>query len=143
MVLGADVIAACLQLNIDEVFNSLVLPACSYALMGKAGVILIACVLFMAVTSGGAGEMLAVSSLFTFDVWREYIRPQVTCCSPQTIRDEPMQCASVCVEATEQSLTTVRQPQLDKGWRFQGLIPSVPCINAPDGMTLPCIVIHE
>ena len=60
-------------------FNNLVLPACSYALMGKAGVILIACVLFMAVTSGGAGEMLAVSSLFTFDVWREYIRPQVTC----------------------------------------------------------------
>ena len=68
----------CLQININEVFDNLVLPACAYALLGKAGVVLIASVLFMAVTSGGAGEMLAVSSLFTFDVWREYIRPQVT-----------------------------------------------------------------
>ena len=71
----------CLQININEVFDNLVLPACAYALMGKAGVILITCTLFMAVTSGGAGEMLAVSSLFTFDVWREYIRPQVPCSS--------------------------------------------------------------
>ena len=71
--------AVCLQININEVYDNLVLPACAYALLGKAGVVLITSTLFMAVTSGGAGEMLAVSSLFTFDVWREYIRPQVTC----------------------------------------------------------------
>ena len=84
----------CLQLNINEVYDNLVLPACAYALLGKAGVILIASSLFMAVTSGGAGEMLAVSSLFTFDVWREYIRPQVTCSSPQTVRHGVMQCTA-------------------------------------------------
>lgn len=31
---------------------------------------------FMAVTSSGASEMLAVSSLFTFDIYRRYIKPQ-------------------------------------------------------------------
>ena len=94
----ADITAVC-QININEVFNNLVLPACSYALMGKAGTILIASVLFMAVTSGGAGEMLAVSSLFTFDVWREYIRPQVTYGFPQTFGDEymqPLMCMDLC-----------------------------------------------
>ena len=34
---------------------------------------------FMAVTSSGASEMLAVSSLFTFDVYRRYINPKVLC----------------------------------------------------------------
>lgn len=37
---------------------------------------------FMAVTSSGASEMVAVSSLFTFDVYRRYINPKVhPCCS--------------------------------------------------------------
>ena len=37
---------------------------------------------FMAVTSSGASEMVAVSSLFTFDVYRRYIHPKVhPCCS--------------------------------------------------------------
>jgi hypothetical protein len=31
---------------------------------------------FMAVTSSGASEMLAVSSLFTFDIYRRYIDPK-------------------------------------------------------------------
>ena len=33
--------------------------------------------IFMAVTSSGASEMLAVSSLFTFDIYRRYIKPKV------------------------------------------------------------------
>ena len=32
--------------------------------------------IFMAVTSSGASEMLAVSSLFTFDVYRRYLKPK-------------------------------------------------------------------
>ena len=36
---------------------------------------------FMAVTSSGASEMLAVSSLFTFDIYRRYINPKVCRCS--------------------------------------------------------------
>ena len=33
----------------------------------------------MAVTSSGASEMVAISSLFTFDVYRRYIDPKVSC----------------------------------------------------------------
>ena len=42
-----------------------------------AGAILVIIICFMAVTSSGASEMLAVSSLFTFDVYRRYINPKV------------------------------------------------------------------
>ena len=41
------------------------------------GAILVIIIAFMAVTSSGASEMLAVSSLFTFDVYRRYINPKV------------------------------------------------------------------
>ena len=45
----------------------------------SAGGILVIIICFMAVTSSGASEMLAVSSLFTFDVYRRYINPKVGC----------------------------------------------------------------
>jgi len=39
--------------------------------------VLVIVIVFMAVTSSGASEMVAVSSLFTFDVYRRYINPKV------------------------------------------------------------------
>ena len=42
-----------------------------------AGAVLVIVICFMAVTSSGASEMVAVSSLFTFDVYRRYINPTV------------------------------------------------------------------
>ena len=33
--------------------------------------------MLQAVTSSGASEMVAISSLFTFDVYRKYINPKV------------------------------------------------------------------
>ena len=48
-----------------------------------AGAVMVIVMIFMAVTSSGASEMLAVSSLFTFDIYRRYINPKVTqgsCC---------------------------------------------------------------
>ena len=80
-----------MQISLNEVYSNLVMPACGWALMGKAGPLLIVCLLFMAVTSCGAGEMLAVSSLFTFDVWRKYIRPKV--------RARLLACLSACQPA--------------------------------------------
>ena len=58
-----------------------------------AGAVLVIVMIFMAVTSSGASEMLAVSSLFTFDIYRRYIKPKVglfaciwssyrICCAP-------------------------------------------------------------
>ena len=66
-----------LQLSGDEASNGLVLPAVATAYFGKAGAILVVIMCFMAVTSSGAGEILAASSLFTFDIYRKYIRPKV------------------------------------------------------------------
>ena len=66
-----------LQISLAEVQNELVYSAASYAILGRSGVVLINCIIFMAVTSSGSGEMLAVSSLFTFDFYREYLRPRV------------------------------------------------------------------
>ena len=47
-----------------------------------AGAVMVIVMIFMAVTSSGASEMLAVSSLFTFDIYRRYINPKVTQPSP-------------------------------------------------------------
>ena len=56
----------------------LVPPATAVFLMGKAGSILIVTMLFMAVTSAGSAELVAVSSLFTYDIYRTYINPKAT-----------------------------------------------------------------
>jgi Na+/proline symporter len=66
-----------LQLSNTEALEGLVAPASSYVLLGQAGPVLIIIICFMAVTSSGASEMVAISSLFTFDVYRRYINPRV------------------------------------------------------------------
>ena len=61
------------------------------ALALHVGAVCVIIMIFMAVTSSGASEMLAVSSLFTFDVYRRYLKPkarphicQCTCLAVQT-----------------------------------------------------------
>ena len=46
--------------------------------MGKGGAGLMLVMLFMAVTSTGSAEQIAVSSLYAYDVYREYINPNAT-----------------------------------------------------------------
>ena len=65
------------QLSQTEALEGLVAPAAAYVLLGQAGPVLIIIICFMAVTSSGASEMVAISSLFTFDVYRRYINPKV------------------------------------------------------------------
>ncbi|KAK4554155.1 hypothetical protein LTR86_008682 [Recurvomyces mirabilis] len=45
------------------------------ALLGKSGAMALLIVLFMAVTSCASAELIAVSSLLTFDVYKVYIKP--------------------------------------------------------------------
>ena len=56
----------------------LVPPAAALFLLGRGGAILMVIMLFMAVTSSGSAELVAVSSLFTYDVYRTYINPNAT-----------------------------------------------------------------
>ena len=53
-------------------------PATATALMGKFGSFLLLTMLFMAVTSAGSAELVAVSSLCTYDIYRTYINPDAT-----------------------------------------------------------------
>ncbi|KAF2099950.1 Na+/solute symporter [Rhizodiscina lignyota] len=50
-------------------------PATAIALLGKGGAVLMLILLFMAVTSSTSAELIAVSSLLTFDVYKTYIKP--------------------------------------------------------------------
>ncbi|KZV81964.1 Na+/solute symporter [Exidia glandulosa HHB12029] len=45
------------------------------ALLGKSGAVALLIVLFMAVTSCASAELIAVSSILTFDIYKTYIRP--------------------------------------------------------------------
>ncbi|KUJ10937.1 Na+/solute symporter [Mollisia scopiformis] len=53
-------------------------PATAIALLGKGGAGLMLLLLFMAVTSSTSAELIAVSSLLTFDVYKTYIKPRAT-----------------------------------------------------------------
>ncbi|KAI9125347.1 hypothetical protein K1719_003963 [Acacia pycnantha] len=76
--LGLGALALDLPINASEAGHGLVPPATAVALMGKAGSILLLTMLFMAVTSAGSSELIAVSSLCTYDIYRTYINPNAS-----------------------------------------------------------------
>ncbi|XP_042503528.1 urea-proton symporter DUR3-like [Macadamia integrifolia] len=73
--LGLGALALDLPITQTEAGRGLVPPAIAIALMGKAGSLILLTMLFMAVTSGGSAELIAVSSLCTYDIYRTYINP--------------------------------------------------------------------
>ncbi|KHN42868.1 urea-proton symporter DUR3 [Glycine soja] len=76
--LGLGALALDLPINENEAGRGLVPPATAVALMGKGGSILLLTMLFMAVTSAGSSELIAVSSLCTYDIYRTYINPNAS-----------------------------------------------------------------
>lgn len=61
-----------------QVSSGLVLPAAAVALMGKGGAVATLLMIFMAVTSAMSAELIAVSSVFTYDIYRPYINPKAS-----------------------------------------------------------------
>lgn len=59
-------------------------PAAAIALLGKGGAGLLLLLLFMAVTSATSAELIAVSSLITFDLYKTYMKP--TAASDELVR---------------------------------------------------------
>lgn len=76
--LGLASRAADLPINATEAGSGLVPPAVAVYLLGNAGAWLIAIMLLMAVTSTANSELIAVSSLFSYDLYRTYINPKAT-----------------------------------------------------------------
>ena len=65
------------MLNAD-VSAGLVLPDAAVALLGKGGAAATLLLVFMAVTSASSSEYIAVSSIFTYDIYQTYFNPQAS-----------------------------------------------------------------
>lgn len=60
-------------MNSSEVTNGLVLPYVAVAVAGKGGAVAVLLMTFMAITSTLSAQVIAVSSIFTFDFYKTYI----------------------------------------------------------------------
>ncbi|KAL1944061.1 hypothetical protein VTO73DRAFT_3879 [Trametes versicolor] len=65
-------------LSAADVSAGLPASAAAAALLGKSGAAALLIVLFLAVTSATSAELIAVSSLLTYDVYKKYFNPQAT-----------------------------------------------------------------
>ena len=68
--LGLGCAALDLPVTVSESAQGLVPPAVAYHLLGSGGAIILTIMLFMAVTSAGSAEMIAVSSIISYDIYR-------------------------------------------------------------------------
>ena len=73
--LGLAAIATGITLTENELGLGLVAPTAATNLMGDLGAILLLTIIFTAVTAAGSSQLVSVSSLVTYDVFRTYLRP--------------------------------------------------------------------
>ncbi|KAF2276992.1 urea active transporter [Westerdykella ornata] len=66
------------RMNPSDVSAGLVLPTAAVAMLGKGGAVATLLLVFMAVTSAMSAELIAVSSIFTYDFYQTYINPKAT-----------------------------------------------------------------
>jgi len=76
--MGLTAVALDVELTPEQVQLGLTVPAAASVLMGEVGAIMVLTMLFMAVTSAGSAELIAVSSLITYDIYRTYKNPNAT-----------------------------------------------------------------
>lgn len=63
------------RLSGDDVTAGLVLPFAAVKLLGYSGAVATTLMIFMAVTSAFSAQLIAVSSIFTYDIYQAYIEP--------------------------------------------------------------------
>ncbi|KAI2632874.1 Sodium:solute symporter family-domain-containing protein [Xylaria nigripes] len=66
------------RMSDEEVSAGLVLPYASVALLGRGGAAGTLLIMFLAVTSATSSELIAVSSVITYDLYRTYWKPQAS-----------------------------------------------------------------
>ncbi|KAI0742221.1 Na+/solute symporter [Daedaleopsis nitida] len=110
-------------LSPSQTSAGLAAPAAAAVVMGKGGAIAILLVVFMAVTSAVSAELIAVSSLFTYDLYRTYFRPEAT--SKEIVRVSHYFICFWAVWAGCWS-TILHKASIDLGWLFyvQGVVLS-------------------
>ncbi len=73
--LGLAAIATGVTLTENDIGMGLVAPTTASNLMGDFGAILLLTIIFTAVTAAGSSQLVSVSSLVTYDVFRTYLKP--------------------------------------------------------------------
>ena len=73
--LGLAAIATGVTLSENEIGLGLVAPTAASNLMGDFGAILLLTIIFTAVTAAGSSQLVSVSSLVTYDIFRTYLKP--------------------------------------------------------------------
>ena len=76
--LGLSAVAIGVTLTENQIGLGLVAPTAAANLMGDFGAILILTIIFTAVTAAGSSQLVSVSSLMTYDVFRTYLKPSAT-----------------------------------------------------------------
>ncbi|MDE1878048.1 MAG: sodium/solute symporter [Thaumarchaeota archaeon] len=76
--LGLAAVAMGMTFSADQINMGLIAPSVASGLLGNIGAILLLTIIFTAVTSAGSAELTAVSSLFTYDVYRTYLNPSAS-----------------------------------------------------------------
>lgn len=66
------------RMSAVEVSSGLVLPYAAIAIAGKGGAVAVLLITFMAVTSTISAQVIAVSSILTFDVYRQYFNREAS-----------------------------------------------------------------
>jgi len=66
------------RMDPNDVTAGLVLPYAAVALLGKGGAAATLLLIFMAVTSASSSEYIAVSSIFTYDIYQTYYNPRAS-----------------------------------------------------------------
>ncbi|OBZ74885.1 putative urea active transporter 1 [Grifola frondosa] len=110
-------------LSPSQTSAGLAAPAAAAVVMGKGGAVAILLVVFMAVTSAVSAELIAVSSLFSYDLYRTYYRPKAT--SAEIVRVSHY---FICFWAVWAGCwaTILNRASIDLGWLFyvQGVVLS-------------------
>ncbi|MGH9876074.1 MAG: sodium:solute symporter family transporter, partial [Nitrososphaerales archaeon] len=76
--LGLAAVAIDIPLTSEQISMGLVAPTAASQVLGDIGAILLLTMLFTAVTSAGSAELVSVSSLVTYDVYRTYVKPSAS-----------------------------------------------------------------
>lgn len=66
------------RMDAADVSAGLVLPYAAVAILGSGGAVCTLLIVFMAVTSASSAELIAVSSIFTYDIYQTYFNPKAS-----------------------------------------------------------------
>ena len=75
---GLGAVALNLPLSISEIFNGGVVTGTAQYLYGNSGVAMALAAVIMTVSSGVAGEIIAMSSVVTYDIYKMYFKPHAS-----------------------------------------------------------------